>query len=383
MGQGHHPAGRQRGHEGRPAAGEHVRRGPHPVPGRGPQQGAPQAAPGSQEVLAEEKALADEANRYAPWARVKVVLWGVLGFGVPARRPGPRLLLWVSTGASPSRSSRRSTCATSRSRRCRPRSSASSGAWAASRARTPPPRCSTSSTARSSTSSACRRSRTASSGTATEVSYRLTLHDERPRSCWTGRSSSLVLFRRHGRRHSSCSASSRTWSRRIARRWPRASRPWNGKVEKEGEERGFLDAKADRMAFAGAAYASSPPSPPAPRPCSAVLVVLPRRRGRHRAHLRGQRDQAPLGEAAELHAQYAALKRYMKDFGRMQEKPPDAVVLWEQFLVYAVVFGIADQVVKEMQVGSRRSCRTRPSDACTGSCSRCTGGGWSDSPFSR
>ena len=55
-------------------------------------------------------------------------------------------------------------------------------------------------------------------------------------------------------------------------------------------------------------------------------------------------------EAAELHAQYAALERYLKDFGRLDEKPPDAVVLWEQFLIYAVVFGIADQVAKAMTV---------------------------------
>jgi uncharacterized membrane protein len=55
-------------------------------------------------------------------------------------------------------------------------------------------------------------------------------------------------------------------------------------------------------------------------------------------------------EAAELHAQYAALERYLKDFGRLDEKPPDAVVLWEKFLVYAVVFGVADQVTKAMTV---------------------------------
>ena len=55
-------------------------------------------------------------------------------------------------------------------------------------------------------------------------------------------------------------------------------------------------------------------------------------------------------EAAELHAQYAALERYLKDFGRLDEKPPDAVVLWEKFLVYAVVFGIADQVIEGDEV---------------------------------
>ena len=55
-------------------------------------------------------------------------------------------------------------------------------------------------------------------------------------------------------------------------------------------------------------------------------------------------------EAAELHAKYRGLRNYMRDFGRMQEKPPTAVALWEQYLVLAIVFGIADQVVKDMHV---------------------------------
>ena len=55
-------------------------------------------------------------------------------------------------------------------------------------------------------------------------------------------------------------------------------------------------------------------------------------------------------EAAELHAVYRGLRNYMKDFGRMQEKPPTSVVLWQQYLVLAIVFGIADQVIKDMHV---------------------------------
>ena len=55
-------------------------------------------------------------------------------------------------------------------------------------------------------------------------------------------------------------------------------------------------------------------------------------------------------EAAELYAQYRALRDYLRDFGRLDEKPPTGVVLWEQYLVMAVVFGIADKVMKEMQV---------------------------------
>ena len=55
-------------------------------------------------------------------------------------------------------------------------------------------------------------------------------------------------------------------------------------------------------------------------------------------------------QAAELHAKYKALKNYLEDFGRLDEKPPDAVVLWEHFLVLAVVFGIADKVMENMKV---------------------------------
>jgi uncharacterized membrane protein len=55
-------------------------------------------------------------------------------------------------------------------------------------------------------------------------------------------------------------------------------------------------------------------------------------------------------DAEELYAKYHGLYRYMKDFGRMQEKPPTAVVLWEQYLVLATVFGIADEVIRDMKV---------------------------------
>src|SRR5664280_1775216 len=54
--------------------------------------------------------------------------------------------------------------------------------------------------------------------------------------------------------------------------------------------------------------------------------------------------------AATLHAQYTGLYNYMRDFGRLQEKPPEAVVLWESYLVLAVVFGIAHKVADQMGV---------------------------------
>jgi uncharacterized membrane protein len=126
---------------------------------------------------------------------------------------------------------------------------------------------------------------------------------------------------------------------------------WTSKVTKEGEARKYLDAQADRMAFMGAAFGFVAAVAAGAAavfsggywfflgiPVSVVLIFVARAIKR--------RSQ----EAAELHAQYAALERYLKDFGRLQEKPPEAIVLWEQFLVYAVTFGIADQVVKDMAV---------------------------------
>ena len=55
-------------------------------------------------------------------------------------------------------------------------------------------------------------------------------------------------------------------------------------------------------------------------------------------------------EAAELYERYRALYRYLRDFGRLDEKPPAAAVLWERYLVMAVVFGIATQVIEQMHV---------------------------------
>ena len=55
-------------------------------------------------------------------------------------------------------------------------------------------------------------------------------------------------------------------------------------------------------------------------------------------------------EAAELHAQLKALDRYLRDFGRLHEKPAEAAVLWERYLVMAVVFGIATQVIEQMRI---------------------------------
>jgi len=55
-------------------------------------------------------------------------------------------------------------------------------------------------------------------------------------------------------------------------------------------------------------------------------------------------------EAAELAAKYEGVRNYMRDFGRMDEKPPESVILWRHFLTLAVVFGMADQVIRDLQL---------------------------------
>lgn len=55
-------------------------------------------------------------------------------------------------------------------------------------------------------------------------------------------------------------------------------------------------------------------------------------------------------EANELYAKYRGLRDYLRDFSRLDEAPPMHIILWQQFLVLAVVFGIAEQVIAAMRV---------------------------------
>ncbi|HLE07710.1 MAG TPA: DUF2207 domain-containing protein [archaeon] len=56
--------------------------------------------------------------------------------------------------------------------------------------------------------------------------------------------------------------------------------------------------------------------------------------------------RTPLG--AEHYAKWKGLKKFLSDFGIMKEKMPKEVYLWEQYLVFATTFGIADKVSKYM-----------------------------------
>ena len=52
----------------------------------------------------------------------------------------------------------------------------------------------------------------------------------------------------------------------------------------------------------------------------------------------------------EEYTKWNALKNFLNDFGRMNEKEIMEITLWERYLVYATVFKIADKVEKVMKV---------------------------------
>ena len=47
---------------------------------------------------------------------------------------------------------------------------------------------------------------------------------------------------------------------------------------------------------------------------------------------------------------YKAIKRFLNDFGKFDDKSLPEVHLWDKYLVYATFFGIAKKVEKEMKL---------------------------------
>ncbi|MEG0461698.1 DUF2207 domain-containing protein [Gordonibacter sp.] len=54
-------------------------------------------------------------------------------------------------------------------------------------------------------------------------------------------------------------------------------------------------------------------------------------------------------EGNDLVAKCKALRNWLRDFSALDERPPTDVKVWGEFMVYAYLFGIADQVMKELQ----------------------------------
>ena len=303
-------------------------------------------------VLAEEQRLADEANRSRQWARVKVVAWSILGIGVPLFALVVVFFLYVKHGREPKPQFKAQYLRDLPQPPVPPAMAAF--IWRMGRV-----------TRDDATATLLdlvnRKVIDLQRVTAHEerlfgkddiVTYQLTLHDERLDELLPYERK-LATFLFHDIAGGSVLVLSELKGLAKDKRatFAKGYSEWTTMVGNEAERRKYLDSSADIMAFTGAAFAFIGAVAAGAAailsgwlwyfigiPVCIVLVFVARRIKR--------RSQ----EAAELQAQYEALERYLQDFGRLQEKPPDAVVLWEQFLVYAVVFGIADEVIKAMSV---------------------------------
>lgn len=55
-------------------------------------------------------------------------------------------------------------------------------------------------------------------------------------------------------------------------------------------------------------------------------------------------------EGLELHAQLTALRHWFKEFTRLEESVPQDVILWNRLLVMAAALGVAEEVIKQLEV---------------------------------
>lgn len=54
-------------------------------------------------------------------------------------------------------------------------------------------------------------------------------------------------------------------------------------------------------------------------------------------------------EAANILAKSKALKKWLTDFSLLNERPPTDVKVWGEFMVYATIFGVAQQVMRDLR----------------------------------
>jgi uncharacterized membrane protein len=303
-------------------------------------------------VLAEEQRLADEANSSRTWARLKVGLWGVLGVGVPLVALVLIIVLYVRYGREPKARFNAQYLRDFPEPQLPPALAAF--IWRMGSVGSDDVTATLLDLVNRKVIDlervTVREDRLF--GPDETSTYRLTLHDESLEGLLEHeRQLCTFLFHEIAGGNELVLSELKDLAKTQRTAFAKGFQTWKATVQEEGERRGYLDPHADRMAFIASAFAFVAIVAAGAAgafsgfwwfflgiPLGIVLIFVARAVKR--------RSQ----EAAELHAQYAALERYLKDFGRLDEKPPDAVVLWEQFLIYAVVFGIADQVAKAMTV---------------------------------
>jgi len=126
---------------------------------------------------------------------------------------------------------------------------------------------------------------------------------------------------------------------------------WKAQAEVEAERTPVVDTDS-KFAMAGAIavgvlmflstflLAHATQAPMAILPAFVGFVLIP-------ASVLAIRRRNPIAAIA-LH-QWQAFRRYLTDFSQLKSYPPPAVVLWEQYLVFAVTLGVADEVIRQFR----------------------------------
>ena len=144
----------------------------------------------------------------------------------------------------------------------------------------------------------------------------------------------------------------KAWAKANPQRWTDELRDWKGQAYDEALAKGFFEkgsygwaALMFVLAFAmgGVAIWLAISVGSFLLGAVGVLAAIP---VLAMAPFMGRRSKA----AVELHAKYHSLRDYLRDFSRLNEAPPMHVILWERFLVLAVVFGIAEEVIAALRV---------------------------------
>ncbi len=51
----------------------------------------------------------------------------------------------------------------------------------------------------------------------------------------------------------------------------------------------------------------------------------------------------------EINKYLEGLKNYLKDFGNFEEKSHQELILWEDYLIYSVIFNLNTKIIKEYE----------------------------------
>ena len=77
-------------------------------------------------------------------------------------------------------------------------------------------------------------------------------------------------------------------------------------------------------------------------------------------HLHRRRCVSIGGGALEA-ARWEAFKRYLADFSRLDDAPVISLQLWDRFLIYAITFGIAQEVLEQARLHAPPELETQSS----------------------